>query len=163
MDFSKEIKNLQSQLELALKRIAALENANKKETTTSSSSSQSYENKSTKPFDNNIYLETKDNFHYISGNTYNFRSLLKENKASWDGDTKSWKIKNEKLTLEKIYELIKSQGSPVEYKDSNKTKSSVKKTQQTKVKKSSLEKLEKLENVEKEMSGFSFLPDSDSD
>ena len=160
MDFSKEIKNLQSQLELALKRIDALENANKKEPTTSSSSSQSYENKSTKPFDNKVYLETKANFHYISGNTYNLRSLLKENKASWDGDTKSWKIKNEKLTLEKICELIKSQGSLVEYKDSTKNKSSVKKPQKIKVKKSSLENVE---NVEKEMSGFSFLPDSDSD
>ena len=130
MDCSSEINKLRQELSTIITRLEALEanvstnttnevvggvNKNTKPTTTNTTTN-------TKTFDNKVYLWTSDSFHYISGNTYNIRSLLKEKAAKWDGPNKCWKINSDKLELSGIYQMITSQGISTVYRDGDERK-----------------------------------------
>ena len=187
MNYSDEIATLTKDLSQALNRIEQLEKLFKNNTIVTSSSKAEMSGdiyntksttKSTKPFDNKVYLSTKSNSHYVSGNTYNIRSILKEKGATWEGTDKCWKIKKETISLDDISQLIEAQGICVEMPN-NKLPSSTSRDKSSNNKKNKSSKKEILvkttENVkinnnngngngnDDTPSGFAFLSDSDDD
>ena len=166
MDLSQEITQLKAQLNDIVTRLEALENSNTKSkpmTSTSGTVSRSLPSSGTKStFDHKVYLSTKSSHHFVVGNTYNIRTLLKEKGAKWDGDGKCWKIPEGNIDLDSLYELISGQGITVENTSKSKTSMDKPKKNPKKIEKKVVKPVEK-KQVTSSSSGFAMLSESDSD
>ena len=129
--------------------------------TTSTMSKKTYE----KPFDSNVYIDVDGKIIVISGNTYNIKSLLRENKCMWSSDKKAWTIKYTKTDYTKIVELVKKEDVSLIIKNaSTNTTSTSKKTCSNKKDKA----IKKEKPIKKETkpitnSNFCIISNSDSD
>ena len=167
MDLSQEITQLKAQLNDIVTRLEALEKSkpsSKPMISTSGTVSRSQPNSATKTkFDHKVYLSTKSSHHYVVGNTYNIRTLLKEKGAKWDGDGKCWKIPEGNIDVSSLQELINGQGLTVEDQNSGSSTSTDKpKKKSKKVEKKQVKSVEP-PKVTGGSSGFAMLSESDSD
>ena len=112
-----------------------------------------------KPFDSNVYIDIDGKIIVISGNTYNIKSLLRENKYMWSSDKKAWTIKYTKTDYTKIVELMKKEDVSLIIKNaSTNTTSTSKKTSSNKKNKPIKKEPKPITN-----SNFCIISNSESD
>ncbi len=169
MDYSQEIKDIKEQLISLSDRLSKLENSSK---TTVKPKKVESKFSNNKVYDNKVYVSTKNESHYISGNTYNIRTLLKEKGSKWDGDEKCWKIKKDSISSNEIINIIEEQGITVVDQNSDsksdksdKTKKTTKtnKTRKVTIENNTTNGSRPKNNEISSSGGFAMLSDSDSD